>query len=409
MSRPTRPFDVAVVGGGIVGLATARALASRPGRSVVVLEAEPKLALHQSGRNSGVVHSGLYYRPGSLKARLCREGAEALLHFCAERGLPHRRPGKLVVAATPGELPRLDELERRGRANGLAGLRRLRAGELAEREPHAAGAGALWVPQTGVVDFAEVCEALAGDLRRAGGVVRTGARLGSARAAGGVWALETAAGAVECRFLVACAGLQADRVARLCGLAPGLAIVPFRGDYWRLVAGRRHLVRGLVYPVPDPALPFLGVHWTRRIDGAVEAGPSAVPALAREGYRRSSFSLRDALALVGDPGVWRLARRHWRTGAAEIRRAVSRGAFATAAARLVPEVRPADLERAGSGVRAQAVERTGALVDDFRILEGERSLHVLNAPSPAATAALAIGRELAERVERTGWGGGVSR
>ncbi len=399
---PARPFDVAVVGGGIVGLATARALASRPGRRVVVLEAETRLARHQSGRNSGVVHSGLYYRPGSRKARLCREGAEALFRFCAERGLPHRRTGKLVVAATPAELPRLEELERRGRANGLAGLRRLRGGELGEVEPHAAGAGGLWVPATGVVDFARVCEALAEEVRSAGGEVRTGARLAAARAAAGVWALETSAGALECRFLVACAGLQADRVARLCGLAPGLAIVPFRGDYWRLVAGRRRQVRGLIYPVPDPGLPFLGVHLTRRIDGAVEAGPNAAPALAREGYRRWSFSPRDAVALAGYPGFWRLARRHWRSGAAEIRRALSRKAVAAAAARLVPEVRPRDLERAGCGVRAQAVERSGELVDDFRLLEGERALHVLNAPSPAATAALAIGRELAERVERAG-------
>ncbi len=397
-----RPFDFAVVGGGIVGLATARALAARSGLSLVVLEAEGRLALHQSGRNSGVVHSGLYYRPGSLKARLCREGGEALLRFCAERGVPHERPGKLVVAAAAADLPRLDELERRGRANGLTGLERLRPEELFEREPHAAGAGALWVPQTGVVDFARVCEALAAQVRAAGGEVRTGARLEAARAAAGGWALETSAGTVGCRFLVACAGLQADRVARLCGLEPGLAIVPFRGDYWRLVDGRRHLVRGLIYPLPDPELPFLGLHFTRRIDGAVEAGPNAVPALAREGYRRWSVSPRDLLALVGDGGFWRLARRHWRRGAAEVRRAWSRRAFAAAAARLVPEVGPEDFERAGCGVRAQAVERSGELVDDFRLLEGERALHVLNAPSPAATAALAIGRELAERVERAG-------
>ncbi len=393
-----RPFDVAVVGGGIVGLATARALSSRPGLSLVVLEAEPGLARHQSGRNSGVVHSGLYYPPGSLKARLCRDGAEALFRFCAERGVPARRSGKLVVAATAAELPRLDELERRGRANGLAGVRRLRPEELGEFEPHAAGAGGLWVPETGVVDFARVCEALAAEVRSAGGEVRTGARLEGARAAAGGWTLETSGGALGCRFLVACAGLQSDRVARLCGVEPGLAIVPFRGDYWRLVGGSRGLVRGLIYPVPDPGLPFLGVHLTRRIDGEVEAGPNAVPALAREGFRRSSFSARDALAVVGYPGFWRLARRHWLSGVAEIRRGASRRAFAAALARLVPAVRPADLERAGSGVRAQAVEPSGELVDDFRMVEGERSLHVLNAPSPAATAALAIGRLLADRV-----------
>ncbi len=393
-----RPFDVAVVGGGIVGLATARALSSRPGLSLVVLEAEPGLARHQSGRNSGVVHSGLYYPPGSLKARLCRDGAEALFRFCAERGVPARRSGKLVVAATAAELPRLDELERRGRANGLAGVRRLRPEELGEFEPHAAGAGGLWVPETGVVDFARVCEALAAEVRSAGGEVRTGARLEGARAAAGGWTLETSGGALGCRFLVACAGLQSDRVARLCGVEPGLAIVPFRGDYWRLVGGSRGLVRGLIYPVPDPGLPFLGVHLTRRIDGEVEAGPNAVPALAREGFRRSSFSARDALAVVGYPGFWRLARRHWLSGVAEIRRGASRRAFAAALARLVPAVRPADLERASSGVRAQAVEPSGELVDDFRMVEGERSLHVLNAPSPAATAALAIGRLLADRV-----------
>jgi L-2-hydroxyglutarate oxidase len=392
-------LDVVVVGGGIVGLATARALLARP-LALAVLEAEDRVGAHQTGHNSGVIHSGLYYRPGSLKARTCVRGREALYRFCAEHGVPHERCGKLVVATHPRERPRLDELERRGRANGLAGLWRLSPEEIREREPHAAGIDGLLVPETGIVDFGAVATTLATLVRAAGGEVRTGVRLVCARADGAGLVLETTAGALRARHLVACAGLQADRVARRCGVDPGLAIVPFRGDYHALVPARTHLVRHLVYPVPDPAMPFLGVHFTRSIGGGVEAGPNAVLALRREGYGRWSFSAADTAALLAWAGFWRMARRHWRVALAEVLRSASRRVFVRALRRLVPELGLRDVRPAGSGVRAQAVDRQGVLVDDFRLVEAARMIHVLNAPSPAATAALAIGETIADMAAR---------
>jgi len=402
----TTRVDAVVVGGGIVGLATSLALlARRPGASLVVLEKEPRLAAHQTGRNSGVIHAGLYYKPGSLKAALCARGRAMLERFCEEHGVRFERCGKLVVATSDEELPRLDELERRGRANGLTGIRRLRAEEIHAHEPHAAGVAALHVPQTGIVDYREVARAYASELARRGGEVRTGARATAIerRGADGV-VVESTAGAVEARVLVACAGLESDRVARMAGLAIDVAIVPFRGEYWMLRPEREHLVRHLVYPVPDPAFPFLGVHFTRRIGGGVEAGPNAVLALAREGYTRTSFAARDAWDVARWPGFWRMARRTWRSGLAEQWRSLSRRSFAHACARLVPAVTAADLARppagGGAGVRAQAVRRDGALVDDFAFAEGQRMIHVLNAPSPAATASLAIGEEIAARAER---------
>jgi len=388
-------FDVAVIGGGIVGMATALHLAGRAGTSLVVLEAENRLAAHQTGHNSGVIHSGLYYRPGSLKARLCVEGREALYRYCAGRGIPHERCGKLVVATRDGELPRLRELERRGAANGLGGVRRLDAGALREHEPHVAGLAGLLVPDTGIVDFRAVCEAYADDVRARGGRVLTGARvLACARRDGG-FALATAAGEVACRAVVNCAGLQSDRVARLCGVTPGVRIVPFRGGYRELVPGRRALVRNLIYPVPDPRFPFLGVHFTRRIDGAVEAGPDATLSFTRHGYRRRDFSAADALETLGYAGFWRLAARHGRMAFAEAWRAFSPGAFTAGLRRLVPEIRSRDLRPGGAGVRAQAVAPDGTLVDDFHIARAPGMIHVLNAPSPAATASLAIGRAIA--------------
>ena len=386
--------EVAVIGGGLAGLATAMALAAR-GRKVAVLEAEDRVAAHQSGHNSGVIHSGLYYKPGSLKATLCVEGARALYRFCAEEGIAHQRCGKLVVATSPAELPRLEELERRGQANGLAGVRRLAAAEIREIEPHSAGIAALHIPETGIVDFPGVARAYARRIEAAGGRVLTGARLTGARRDGAGLVLEAGRGAVSCTLLVNCAGLQADRVARLCGAEPDVRVLPFRGEYYDLSPERRSLVRGLIYPVPDPRFPFLGVHLTRRVDGSVEAGPNAVIALKREGYRWRDVSLRDLAGTAAWPGFWRLAARHWRTAVYEVRRSLSKRLFVRDLQRLVPELRLADVHRAGSGVRAQAVDAQGGLVDDFRIVRGERAIHVLNAPSPAATASLLIGERIA--------------
>jgi L-2-hydroxyglutarate oxidase LhgO len=394
--------DAVVVGGGIVGLATALSLlAHRPGASLLVLEKEPTLAAHQTGRNSGVIHAGLYYKPGSLKATMCARGRVMLERFCEEHGVPFERCGKVVVATTPEEVPRLDELERRGRANGLTGIRRLGPEELRQHEPHAAGVAALFVPETGIVDYKQVARAYAQELARRGGEIRTGARVtGITRSSDGAVVVESTAGAVQARVLVGCAGLESDRVAHMAGLPVDVAIVPFRGEYWMLAPERAHLVRNLIYPVPDPAFPFLGVHFTRRIGGGIEAGPNAVLALAREGYTRTSFSARDAWEVARWPGFWRMVSRHWRSGMAEQWRSLSRTAFARACAALVPEITAGDLAPGGAGVRAQAVRRDGALVDDFALAEGERMVHVLNAPSPAATASLAIGEEIAERALR---------
>lgn len=396
----SRFFQVAVIGGGIVGLATARALQRACNVSVIVLEAEQRLAPHQTGHNSGVIHSGLYYKPGSLKARNCVEGRAALYRFCEENEIPHENCGKVVVAVTPGQVAALDELERRGRANGLRGLRRLDRVALRELEPHADGVEALHVPETGIVDYTQVAEAIARHVRAGEGEVRTGWRVTAVRRDADRFVLGTPRGEVQAANLVNCGGLQSDRLARLCGLRPKLRIVPFRGEYHELVEGRDHLVRNLIYPVPDPRFPFLGVHFTRMIGGGVEAGPNAVLSFKREGYSRFSFSLRDAAGTLGYGGFWRMASRHWRTGTGEVWRSFSRPALVRALQALVPDLRTDDLRRAGAGVRAQAVGPDGALLDDFHILEAERMLHVLNAPSPAATASLAIGRTLADKAAR---------
>ncbi|HEY0511426.1 MAG TPA: L-2-hydroxyglutarate oxidase [Thermoanaerobaculia bacterium] len=393
--------DVAVVGGGLLGLATAMALSAR-GRRVTVLEAEDRLAVHQSGHNSGVIHSGLYYKPGSLKATLCIEGARALFRFCEEEGIAHERCGKLVVATSPGELPRLDELERRGKANGVAGVRRLGPVEIRELEPHAAGIAALHVAETGIADYPAVARAYGRRIEATGGRVLTGARLAGVRRDGPGLVAETSRGAFACSLLVNCAGLQADRVARLCGAAPDVRIFPFRGEYYDVVPERRGLVRGLIYPVPDPRFPFLGVHLTRRVDGSVEAGPNAVLALKREGYRWRDVSLRDAAWIAAWPGFWRLAARFWGIGVYEVRRSLSKAVFVRDLQRLVPEIRPADIHRAGSGVRAQALDVKGGLLDDFRIVRSERAVHVLNAPSPGATASIRIGERIAEMAAEMG-------
>ncbi|MET9171289.1 L-2-hydroxyglutarate oxidase [Streptomyces misionensis] len=386
--------DVLVVGGGIVGLSTAYAISrAAPGTRVTVLEKEPGPARHQTGRNSGVVHSGIYYRPGSLKARYAVRGAAEMVKFCAEYGIDHAVTGKLIVATERAELPRLHALVQRGRENGIP-VRELGPAQLTEYEPEVRGLAAIHVGTTGVCDFTAVARRLA---EASGAEIRYGARVVRVdrRPERGV-AVRTAAGdVVRGRVLVNCAGLHCDELARLTGDDPGVRIVPFRGEYYELA--RPELVRGLVYPVPDPAFPFLGVHLTRGVDGVVHIGPNAVPALAREGYGWGVVRPRELAGTMAWPGSWALARRHWRYGAGELRRSVSKGAFLEAVRRLLPAVRAEDLVRAPAGVRAQAVLRDGALVDDFLIKEGARAVHVLNAPSPAATASLPIGREIARR------------
>ncbi|MFE5892458.1 L-2-hydroxyglutarate oxidase [Streptomyces sp. NPDC056468] len=386
--------DVLVVGGGIVGLATAFAITrAAPGTRVTVLEKEPGPARHQTGRNSGVIHSGIYYRPGSLKARYAVRGAAEMVKFCAEYGVAHAVTGKLIVATERAELPRLHALVQRGRENGIP-VRELGVAQIAEYEPQVRGLAAIHVGTTGVCDFVGVARQLA---EASGAEIRYGAEVERVdrRADLGVAVRTTRGDVVRGRVLVNCAGLYCDEVARMTGDEPGVQIVPFRGEYYSLA--RPELVRGLVYPVPDPAFPFLGVHLTRGIDGDVHIGPNAVPALAREGYGWGVVRPREVGATVAWPGVWRMARQHWRYGAGELRRSVSRGAFTEAVRRLLPAVTAEDLVPAAAGVRAQAVLRDGALVDDFLIREGARAVHVLNAPSPAATASLPIGREVARR------------
>ncbi|MFJ9344974.1 L-2-hydroxyglutarate oxidase [Streptomyces sp. NPDC101237] len=386
--------DVLVVGGGIVGLSTAYAISrAAPGTRVTVLEKEAGPARHQTGRNSGVIHSGIYYRPGSLKARYAVKGAAEMVKFCAEYGIAHAVTGKLIVATDRAELPRLHALVQRGRENGIP-VRELSGAQIAEFEPEVRGLAAIHVGTTGVCDYVGVARQFG---EASGAEIRYGARIERVdrRPERGVAVRTERGDVVRGRVLVNCAGLYCDEIARLAGDDPGMRIVPFRGEYYELA--RRELVRGLVYPVPDPAFPFLGVHLTRGIDGGVHIGPNAVPALAREGYGWGVVRPREVAGTLAWPGSWALARRHWRYGGGELRRSVSKRAFTAAVRRLLPAVTEADLVPAAAGVRAQAVLRDGSLVDDFLIKEGPRTVHVLNAPSPAATASLPIGREVARR------------
>ncbi|NOZ78404.1 MAG: L-2-hydroxyglutarate oxidase [Acidobacteria bacterium] len=393
-------WDVAVIGGGIVGLAVARSLLGAFDLSVVVLEAEEKLAAHQTGNNSGVVHSGLYYRPGSLKARNCVEGRLALEAYCQERGIPWERCGKVVVATREDQLEELEKLEQRSGENGLEGVRRIGPEEIRDLEPHAAGIAGLHVPETGIVDYVAVAASFARDIEAGGGTIRTGARVRKIVPDTNGLTIETSSGTIEAGFLVACAGLQADRVARMAGLRPQIRIVPFRGEYYTLAPAARHLVHNLIYPVPDSRFPFLGVHFTRRVNGEVEAGPNAVLAFKREGYTRTSFSLGDTIETMTYPGFWKLALTYWKTGIKEQFRSLSKTAFVRSLKELIPEITSADVTAGGAGVRAQAMAPDGTLLDDFVILADERMIHVLNAPSPAATASLAIGRTIADRAGR---------
>lgn len=383
-----------VIGGGIVGLATAHRLTvDRPGAEITVLEKESGVAAHQTGHNSGVIHAGVYYRPGSLKARLCRAGNRSMVDFCTEHGIPVQVCGKLIVATDEAELPALRALHERGLANGLP-IRLISAAEAGEFEPHVRCVAALRVESTGIVDFTAVCRTLAALAEKAGAQVTFGARVTGFEVRAGEQVVRTTAGDVAGDIVVNCAGLHADRVARLAGVTPPARIVPFRGEYYELQPDRRHLVRGLIYPVPDPQFPFLGVHLTRMIDGSVHAGPNAVLAAAREGYSWRRINPHDVADYAAYPGMWRLARRHLRYGLTEVRRSLSRRRFAASLARLVPEITRADLVPSAAGVRAQAIAPNGSLVDDFLLVSGNRQMHVLNAPSPAATSALEIARHI---------------
>jgi L-2-hydroxyglutarate oxidase len=389
--------NVIIIGGGVVGLGVALEITRRfPHLRLLLLEKEDRVARHQSGHNSGVIHSGVYYKPGSMKARLCVSGAAAMIEFCREHEVAHEVCGKVIVATDTDELPRLEELHRRGEANGLVGLRMIGPEELREIEPHSTGMKALVVPSTGITDYAKVSEKYADLISASGGTVLTSAAATGIRRRTSEIVVETSRGAFSTTALINCAGLHSDRVSRMAGDEPGVMIVPFRGEYYDLVPERAWLVRALIYPVPDPRFPFLGVHFTRRITGKVDAGPNAVFALAREGYRHRDISLRDLISSLAFPGFWRMARRNWRNGFDEFRRSLSKPLFVRALQRLLPEVSEKDLVPGGSGVRAQALKPDGTLVDDFQFLPSGKVLHVLNVPSPAATASLAIGKTIVD-------------
>jgi L-2-hydroxyglutarate oxidase LhgO len=388
-------YNLIVIGGGIVGLAVALEASRRfPNRRILVLEKEDQVARHQTGHNSGVIHSGIYYKPGSLKAKLCVAGARAMVEFCREHSIPHEVCGKVIVATSADELPRLAELRRRADANGLVGVREIGPEELREIEPHAAGLRALHVPSTGITNFAQVCLKYAELLTKSGGTVLTGARAIAIHRRATVTAVETPRGSFLGDAIINCAGLHSDRVAQMAGDYPDLMIVPFRGEYYDLISERASLVRSLIYPVPDPRFPFLGVHFTRRITGRIDAGPNAVLALRREGYRHSDISLRDLSASLAFPGFWRMSAKNWRYGLGEYHRSLSKKTFVRALQKLVPEVRDSDLVRSSAGVRAQALKSDGSLVDDFQFIPSQNMLHVLNVPSPAATASLMIAKSI---------------
>jgi len=419
--RELMTYDIAVIGGGIVGLSFAMQATERfPGLRIVVLEKEAGVARHQTGHNSGVIHSGVYYKAGSLKARLCVAGAREMVEFCSRHGIPHAVCGKLIVATNSEEAARLDDLLARGVANGLEGLRLLEPEAMRQIEPHVGGVRALLVPSTGITDYsavtakyAEIAVEHGAEVKTNAGVVgfdrtsvvksgdlKSGDAKSGARpdAVGNAVVVRTRAGGFLARYVVNCAGLYSDRVARMAGDDPQMMLVPFRGEYYDLAAARQELVRGLIYPVPDPQYPFLGVHFTRRIQGNVDAGPNAVLAFRREGYGWRDFDLGEAMEVFMDAGFRAMARRHWKNGLSEFRRSLRKRDFVRSCQRLVPEVRMEDMTPGGSGVRAQAVEADGALVDDFRFVARERFLHVLNVPSPAATASLPIGREILKMV-----------
>ena len=397
------PYDLAIIGGGILGLATGlKILEAHPAARLLILEKEPEIARHQTGHNSGVIHSGLYYKPGSLKAQSCVAGRKALIAFCEQYSVPYEICGKVVVATAEEELPRLDELYRRGVANGLRGVEIIGPERLNEIEPHTTGIKALYVPETGIIDYTKVAAAYAAKIRSGGGEIRTSSKVTGIAERGGEIALQTTSGEERARHLINCCGLQSDMVAKMVATTDGAnpeehRIVPFRGEYYKLAPAKHYLVRNLIYPVPDPTFPFLGVHFTRMIKGGggIEAGPNAVLAYAREGYRHSIVNAADLWNTVTFKGFWAMTGKYWRTGFGELYRSLSKAAFVRALQKLLPEITESDLVPGGSGVRAQAVSASGALVDDFVIKQSRSAIHVLNAPSPGATASLAIGQSIA--------------
>ena len=399
---PEQGYDLVVIGGGIVGLSTALRLTSLfPRLRLTVLEKEQAVARHQSGHNSGVIHSGIYYPPGSLKARLCVEGAAAMVEFCRTHGIPCQLCGKVIVAAGEDEIPRLQALFERGQANGIAGLKLVNASELREIEPHCGGLGGIHVPGTGITDYAAVSRKYAELIAEQGGIVQTGARVIGVSSSGKETVVETTRGPISTKYLINCAGLQSDRVGKLAGQTPEAMIVPFRGEYYDLIPEKYSLVRGLIYPVPDPRFPFLGVHFTRRIHGGVDAGPNAVLAFKREGYHADDFDLDDVTDMLGYSGFWIMAKKYWRNGAEEFYRSFSKRAFVKSLQKLVPEIREQDLVRGGAGVRAQALRPDGSMIDDFQFNASGKMLHVYNVPSPAATASLPIGKAIAQMAQES--------
>ncbi len=396
---PTQSFDVIVIGGGIVGLASAYSvLEQNAGLRLVVIEKENTLAAHQTGRNSGVIHSGLYYKPGSLKAQNCRNGYRLLLEFCAKEEVAYEICGKIVVATKTEEFSRLEELAIRGKANGLSRIRHLSESEIKDHEPHCAGRRGLFVPETGIIDYKQMCEKLAVRITALGGEIRLGEKIESISSSLGRQRVSTSHSSYDSKVVVVCAGLQADRLASKMDRNLDLRILPFRGEYFSLKPSAQKLVKNLIYPIPDPAFPFLGVHFTRMIDGSIECGPNAVLALAREGYLKTDFSIRDIWETITWPGFRHVARRHWKTGLGEYKRSIFKSAFVTALQRLVPEITKDDLVPTAAGIRAQACSRDGGLLDDFEIRTIGSTVHICNAPSPAATASLSIGQHVALQV-----------
>ena len=391
-------YEIAIVGGGIVGTAAALQILRKKRLSLILIEAENSLASHQTGRNSGVIHSGLYYKPGSLKASNCVGGRNLLYKFCEENNIKYERCGKIVVAVNENEIPHLNDLERRGKENGLKDIKRLTKDEIKNYEPHAAGIEGLFVGETGIVDYTEVTRTYGKIIREYEGEVETNCKFLSLNKNKNELVLTTSSGEIHTKFLINCGGLQSDRIASICGLNTDVQIIPFRGEYYKIKKEKEYLVKNLIYPVPDPRFPFLGVHFTRMINGGVEAGPNAVLAFKREGYKFNDFSLKDISEMINFAGFWKMGRKYYKTGLHEFYRSLSKSAFVSALQKLIPGINDDDVVPYKAGVRAQAVDKNGNLLDDFRIIEGEKMVHILNAPSPAATASLSIGEKIASLV-----------